>query len=121
MGEAKTKVVKILHGGQLGKGCDMYNTYPILQYAQLTASEETALHIAVWKGTAKTVKSIIESIEDLCRRCRIPRSLGLPNDQGNTPLHVAALIGNVGMCKCIAEKHEELLGVHNTVGKRRSS
>ena len=113
----KQELLKFCMEDKWEKVVDMYNRYPILQYAQLTASEETALHIAVLKGTAETVKSIVESIEDLWRRCRIPRSLGLPNDQGNTPLHVAALIGNVSMCKCIAEKHEELLGVHNIAGE----
>ena len=91
----KQELLKFCMEDKWEKVVDMYNTYPILQYAQLTASEETALHIAVWKGTAETIKSIVEAIEDLWRRCRIPRSLGLPNDQGNTPLHVAALIGNV--------------------------
>ncbi|KAL6323640.1 hypothetical protein AAG906_039236 [Vitis piasezkii] len=35
----------------------------------------------------------------------------------NTPLHLAALIGNVGMCMCIAGRHEELLDLRNRAGE----
>ena len=31
------------------------------------------------------------------------------NEQGNTPLHLAASMSNVSMCKCIARKGEDLL------------
>ncbi|RVW70478.1 hypothetical protein CK203_056170 [Vitis vinifera] len=46
-----------------------------------------------------------------------PSALWIPNHRGNTPLHLAALIGNVGMCMCIAGKNEELLDLRNKAGE----
>ncbi|KAJ9680127.1 hypothetical protein PVL29_019420 [Vitis rotundifolia] len=86
------------------KVVDMYNKYPNIQYTKLTVSKDTALHITVLEST----KDIVSK-----RGWETRSPLWMPNDRGNMPLHVVALIGNVGKCMCIAEKHEELLGLSN--------
>ena len=93
------------------KVVDIYENHPSIQTAKLTASEETALHIAVSEGKEDIVKRLVEVTEN-------PQAtLSIKNDEWNTPLHLAALIGNVGICKCIVEKNEELLDGHNYKGE----
>ena len=43
--------------------------------------------------------------------------LWLANERGNTPLHLAASIGNVRMCDCIAQEHIDLVGARNNVSE----
>ena len=39
--------------------------------------------------------------------------LKIGNEEGDTPLHLAASIGNVQMCNCITAKDPNLVGVRN--------
>ncbi|KAK1558483.1 hypothetical protein Q3G72_002846 [Acer saccharum] len=39
--------------------------------------------------------------------------LWIGDEKGNTPLHTAAMLGNVKMCKCIAEVDKKLIGARN--------
>ena len=40
-------------------------------------------------------------------------ALRIGNEEGDTPLHLAASIGNVQMCNCITAKDPNLVGVRN--------
>ncbi|RVW35651.1 hypothetical protein CK203_108165 [Vitis vinifera] len=41
-------------------------------------------------------------------------ALKIGNEEGDTPLHLAASIGNVQMCKCITDKDRKLVGFPNS-------
>ncbi|KAL8548198.1 hypothetical protein ACS0TY_007496 [Phlomoides rotata] len=43
--------------------------------------------------------------------------LAMGNEQGNTPLHLAATLGNTRICRCIAERDGSLIGAHNDYGE----
>ncbi|KAK9945240.1 hypothetical protein M0R45_010765 [Rubus argutus] len=73
--------------------------------AKITRSGDTALHIAVSDCQEKWVAELVNlvAIEDL----------RIQNERGNTPLHLSAAMGNVGMCKYIAQKDPSLVGIPN--------
>ncbi|KAL6322069.1 hypothetical protein AAG906_003473 [Vitis piasezkii] len=113
----KQDLLKFCMEGNWGMVVDMYERYPSLQNAKLSTSGETALHIAVWESAEDIVHRLVELIDKQSeRRWQTPSALWIPNHRGNTPLHLAALIGNVGMCMCIAGRHEELLDLRNKAG-----
>lgn len=43
--------------------------------------------------------------------------LKIANERGDTPLHLAASIGNFRMCHCIAQKHKDLVGARNKLAE----
>ncbi|KAL6338234.1 hypothetical protein AAG906_018493 [Vitis piasezkii] len=43
--------------------------------------------------------------------------LKIANERGDTALHLAASIGNVRMCDCIAQKHKDLVGARNKLAE----
>ena len=109
--QKKQELLKYCQEEKWEKVVNVYENLPSIQTAKLTASKETALHIAVSEGEEDIVKRLVEVIEN-------PQAtLSIKNDEGNTPLHLAALIGNVGICKCIVEKNEELLDCRNYKGE----
>ncbi|GFZ04758.1 hypothetical protein Acr_17g0003300 [Actinidia rufa] len=70
---------------------DIYKQHPELHDAKITRTQDTALHVAVSSGKEDKVK----------------------NERENTPLHLAAALGNVRMCKIIADVDNGLIGVRN--------
>ncbi|KAL6323551.1 hypothetical protein AAG906_039133 [Vitis piasezkii] len=88
-GEEKQDLLKFCMEGNWGMVVDMYERYPSLQNAKLT----------VWESAEDIVHRLVELIDKQSeRRWQTPSALWIPNHRGNTPLHLAALIGNVGMC-----------------------
>ncbi|KAM1057873.1 hypothetical protein COP1_031184 [Malus domestica] len=73
--------------------------------AKITKSGDTALHIAVSDGQEKSVEELVKLIT--------VEELEIKNERGNTPLHVAAWMGNETMCLCIAKDHPSLIGAQN--------
>ncbi|KAM1169284.1 hypothetical protein ACFX19_031625 [Malus domestica] len=73
--------------------------------AKITKSGDTALHIAVSDGQEKSVKELVKLIT--------VEELEIKNERGNTPLHVAAWMGNETMCLCIANDYPYLVGAQN--------
>lgn len=81
---------------------------PRARKAEIVVSGDTALHVAVSEGK----ESIVEELVELIRETDLD-ALEMRNEQGNTPLHLAASMGNVPICKCLAGKHPKLVGVRN--------
>ncbi|XVF32516.1 hypothetical protein REPUB_Repub17cG0089300 [Reevesia pubescens] len=92
----------------------IYTDYPTLHEAKIIRSGDTALHIAV----SNIQEAIVEDLVVLISAQSEPRkALEIRNEQGNTPLHIAASIGNVRICKCILQADLLLLEIQNNVGE----
>uniref|UniRef100_A0A803KWQ4 PGG domain-containing protein n=1 Tax=Chenopodium quinoa TaxID=63459 RepID=A0A803KWQ4_CHEQI len=77
--------------------------------AKITIESETALHIAV--GTGKH----LEFVEKLIRRMS-PEDLALTDQNGDTPLSVAAAVGNDQAAKLLVSKNPELPNISGKSG-----
>ncbi|KAM1805363.1 hypothetical protein ACFX12_031124 [Malus domestica] len=87
---------------------EVVRTYTLNQNAhgaKITKSGDTALHIAVSDGQEKSVEELVKLIT--------VKELEIKNERGNTPLHVAAWMGNETMCSSIANDHPSLVGAQN--------
>ncbi|KAF5463252.1 hypothetical protein F2P56_019178 [Juglans regia] len=86
----------------------------LLSAGGITRTKDTLLHLAVSEGQEKTVLEITKVISEL------PISkefVGRRNDGGNTALHLAAVVGNVAMCKCLAGIDSSLIVARNEDGE----
>ncbi|MBA0825967.1 hypothetical protein Goarm_010866 [Gossypium armourianum] len=92
----------------------MYKNNPSVHVAKIIRSGDTALHIAVSNVQEDIVEQLVEliSAQSECRK-----ALEMRNEQGNTPLHAAASLGNVRMCQCIVRVDSSLLEIRNNVGE----
>ncbi len=82
---------------------------------QITESMDTVLHLAAYNNR----EDIFELLQDREHHLTMI-SLAMKNMEGNTPLHIAALMGNVTLCRLIIEisKSKILLqGVRNKEGE----
>ncbi|CAN6561251.1 unnamed protein product [Malus baccata var. baccata] len=73
--------------------------------AKITKSGDTALHVAVSDGQEEQVKELVKLITAEERK--------IQNERGNSPLHIAAWMGNVTMCSCLANGHPSLVTTFN--------
>ncbi|CAN6694002.1 unnamed protein product [Malus baccata var. baccata] len=73
--------------------------------AKITKSGDTALHLAVSDGQEKRVEELVKLVT--------VEALKIKNERGNTPLHIAAWMGNETMCSCIANDYPSLVGAQN--------
>ncbi|KAG8481152.1 hypothetical protein CXB51_025911 [Gossypium anomalum] len=90
--------------GQWTEVVEIYKRDEESRVAVLTASRDTALHLAVSGGRAKEVKQMVESLGE-----KVSEILRLKNAKGNTALHTAAELGDAYMCKRIASKVPDLI------------
>ncbi|GFZ04753.1 hypothetical protein Acr_17g0003250 [Actinidia rufa] len=91
---------------------DIYKRYPELHDAKISRTQDTALHMAVSSGKEDVVQKLVDIISktgDVAKK----KTLNVQNERGNTPLHLAAALGNVEMCKLIAKVDAGLIGVRN--------
>ncbi|CDP11117.1 unnamed protein product [Coffea canephora] len=98
-------------------------TYPSAACnAKLTKSEETALHIAVSsyqvdeKG-ANALAAIIRQLVESLPAGQAVKILKAQNDKGDTALHLAAALGSVKICYCIARQERKLVRNRNQKGE----
>ncbi|PRQ38397.1 putative ankyrin repeat-containing domain, PGG domain-containing protein [Rosa chinensis] len=104
--------------GQWEKVMEAYRNSITAQVAKVTRSKETALHIAIADGRTEIVLELVNIIlhthEDDSASTAV---LSIANDRGNTPLHLAAWLGNVQVCHNIAAKAASLISVRNVEGE----
>lgn len=74
--------------------------------ARITSNSDTALHVAVGTGTADHIMEFL-----LARKS--DNRVKLRNDDGNTVLAVAAIVGNVEAAKMIMKRLPELIDEKN--------
>ncbi|CAN1334509.1 Ankyrin repeat-containing protein At5g02620 [Linum perenne] len=79
---------------------------------KITQSEDTALHIAVMNGKTDVVIRLVENMKGMASSI-----LKTKNVKGNTCLHLAASIGDVDMCHCIASRDWTLITEVNNDGE----
>ncbi|XP_061967214.1 uncharacterized protein LOC133690947 isoform X2 [Populus nigra] len=82
------------------KVIETYTRKSVAHCAKITNSGDTALHIAVIGGKKTTVEQLVSlmSFEEAAKALRVK------NERGNTPLHLAAFVGNASLCDCLASK-----------------
>ena len=86
------------------------------QRAKVTRSGDTALHVAV----SNVNEAIVEKLIDAITETSFENSRGalmIQNEAGNTPLHIAASMGNAKMCDLISQVDPKLIGVKNKDGE----
>ncbi|KAG6701186.1 hypothetical protein I3842_08G152900 [Carya illinoinensis] len=101
----------------LGKWDEVVNICmenPMALVSSITRLQDTALHLAVSDGQEQTVRKLTQIISEQPNPEMV---LGVANKRGNTPLHFAALMGNVAMCKCIAVVDCSLIALRNHEGE----
>ncbi|XP_019073567.1 ankyrin repeat-containing protein ITN1 isoform X3 [Vitis vinifera] len=101
----KTKLFERAMEGRWKEVIEIYKNNTMAHRAKITVLEDTALHIAVLEGKEAEVEKMVYQIGEDARMIK--------NKMGNTPLHLAASIGNVSMCKCIANRNARLVGARN--------
>ncbi|KAM4087407.1 hypothetical protein ACJW30_10G176100 [Castanea mollissima] len=106
----KKDLFKMAMRGQWEDVVKIYSENKTFHKAKLTSSGDTALHIAVSDGREEEVRKLVGCITAQPDGKDV---LNIRNDQGSTPLHIAASIGNVAMCECIAKVEPSLVGARN--------
>ncbi|KAB1216027.1 hypothetical protein CJ030_MR4G022485 [Morella rubra] len=101
--EVEKQLIENALKGKWDKIVEIYKSNPAAYEMKINKSGDTALHLAVSDGKVKIVKELIAQRKasalpenDQGKASALPK-----NDQGNTPLHVAASMGNVAMCKAL--------------------
>ena len=90
-----------------------YEEEPRAHKAKITRSGETALHVAVSDCQEEIVERLVRQVAAQHPRAEAKALLEIRNDRGDTALHFAASMGNVRMCRCIADVDASLVGVRN--------
>ncbi|KAK0582998.1 hypothetical protein LWI29_032134 [Acer saccharum] len=106
--QTNKKLFKNAMKGDWDEVVKIYSDNPSIHKAKITRSGGTALHIAVSDGREEIVKELVNIIKASAQEV-----LWIEDEIGNTPLHTAAMLGNVKMCKCIAEVDKRLIGARN--------
>lgn len=100
-----------------------YENNSVFHRMKINESRGTALHVAVNDGKAELVNLLVGAILDH-EGSQVSGGSGSAlrsmNERGDTPLHLAASRGFIGMCKCIVGENEErkdLIKVMNHMGE----
>ncbi|KAG2694538.1 hypothetical protein I3760_08G150000 [Carya illinoinensis] len=100
--------------GKWGEVVDICTENPWSLVAAITRLEDTLLHLAVSSGQEETVRKLTSIISEQPNHEMLLR---VKNERENTTLHIAALMGNEAMCKCIASVDHSLIGERNHEGE----
>ncbi|XP_031111515.1 uncharacterized protein LOC116015550 isoform X2 [Ipomoea triloba] len=126
--EAELKIINKMFDECMNKEWEKvlntYSTHGFVRRAKLTKSEDTALHLAIncyhpkhrSKDHLQCIKKMVTKIPD----DEVLDILKLKNDTGDTPLHLAAQLGNVEICRCILTQVEKLGKVYELIGERNN-
>ncbi|XP_059630071.1 uncharacterized protein LOC132273055 [Cornus florida] len=107
------QLFEIAMKGHWDEVVEVYKKSSKARMAKLTKSEDTALHLAVSDGLTDIVVKLVDSIP----ANEASKILEIKNGGGNTPLHIAAIVGNEDMCVCIALKQSNLIIARNAESK----
>nr|GME05490.1 uncharacterized protein LOC109168328 [Ipomoea batatas] len=126
--EAELKIINKMFDECMNKEWEKvlntYSTHGFVRRAKLTKSEDTALHLAIncyhpkhrSKDHLQCIKKMVTKIPD----DEALDILKLKNDTGDTPLHLAAQLGNVEICRCILTQVEKLGEADELIGERNN-
>ena len=106
----KKELFKTAMRGQWDDVVKIYSENETVHKAKLTSSGDTGLHIAVSDGNEEVVRKLVGYISAQPDKKEV---LQIKNEQGSTPLHIAASMGNVAMCECLAKVDKTLVGARN--------
>ena len=106
---------RIAMRGEWREVMKMYKEGEDAHRAKITRSGYTALHVAVSDGKEDVVEELIGVLLDDFHKAK--EALAMQNEAGNTPLHIAASMGNVKMCEHIAYADPTLIGIQNEDGE----
>ncbi|KAI9110661.1 hypothetical protein K1719_018527 [Acacia pycnantha] len=106
----------------------MYEVKKQLRTAKITATGGTVLHKAVSSRKVRVVKIMVDLVcgerineQDNNSPLLLPYDkklvLGAEDDEGNTPLHLAASMGNVEICKKISGVDPFIIAKRNNDGE----
>ncbi|XP_073226179.1 uncharacterized protein [Cicer arietinum] len=99
--------------GQWREVLEAYEKNPQVLEAKITKAEDTLLHISVYVSQTCFVTTLLDNISQNMSR----NILRLQNSKGNTPLHVAAELGNVDICNNIVKRDHTLISCRNLEGE----
>ncbi|BFG13813.1 hypothetical protein CerSpe_000870 [Prunus speciosa] len=94
--------------GQWEKVVEVYRSSENAYDLRITKMGDTALHFAVSDEETKVVLDLLEIIGDNAFNI-----LKIKNNKGNTPLHLAAALGDVKLCHAMAIKAKTLVSLRN--------
>ncbi|BFG13809.1 hypothetical protein CerSpe_000840 [Prunus speciosa] len=94
--------------GQWEEVVDLYKSSEKVHDLRITKMGDTALHIAALDGETKIVLKLLELIGN-----NASNILQIKNNKGNTPLHLASVVGDVKMCHAMATKDPKLVSSSN--------
>eukprot|EP00261_Vitis_vinifera_P037165 XP_019078408.1 PREDICTED: uncharacterized protein LOC100854873 isoform X2 [Vitis vinifera] len=106
-----TKLFDEVLKGHWDNVVDIYEHIKGAAQLKINSSGDTALHKAVSDGREHIVEQLVKAL-----RAEVKDALELTNNHGNTPLHLAAAMGNIPMCKCMTGEHIDLLDQRNNNG-----
>ena len=92
----------------------IYRQQPLAPNAKINGLGDTALHLAVSLGPENIVEELVKIISENDKN---KEALKIENDRCNNPLHLAASMGTLRMCICIAEADPELGKARNKEGE----
>lgn len=107
--QLKKDLFKSAMKGEWKEVVENYGKDERIHKAKITRSGGTALHIAVSDGQEEVVEDLVSIIQEKQQL----EVLKIGDERGSTPLHIAAGLGNVSMCKCIATADPKLIGKRN--------
>ncbi|ONI26162.1 hypothetical protein PRUPE_1G007700 [Prunus persica] len=94
--------------GQWGNVVGAYRSSENVHDLCITKMGDTALHIAAFDGETEVVRALLEVIKE-----NVSKILQIKNKKGNTPLHLAAEVGDVVTCHAMATKDRKLVSSRN--------
>ncbi|CAA2976570.1 isoform 2 of ankyrin-2, partial [Olea europaea subsp. europaea] len=108
--EIKNNLFRNAMNGKWVEVIKIYAEHPEAHKAKITRSKDTALHIAISEGQVTIVERLMQILR---KQENVGEVLTIGNEQENTPLHLAASLGNVEMCRLIADVDSTLIGKRN--------
>ncbi|CBI35219.3 unnamed protein product, partial [Vitis vinifera] len=101
-------LIKALNRGRWNDIESFFNKNPGTVSAKISPKGETALHIAVRAGHVKVVEELVKKLS--------PKDLKQENNEGRTPLALAALNGFKEIAQCMIKKNTELTSILDKEG-----